>query len=246
LFFCFSAAVFAQSFEVASIKPNNTGDRGSSSNTNKGEMTLHNVTLKQLVQRAYGVEDYSTSAPEWLSDVHFDIMAKMPDTFAAASDNKARLAQFQTMMQTMLKERFKIEVHHEPKTVAGFVLVVAKGGLKVTPEPETDGRSGTSQNNGHLKVTRIKMEDFAVWVTRQVGRPVVDKTDVAGAYSFEFDFAQEERSLQTDPAKAAESAPQGPTIYTVLQEQIGLRLQSQKVPVDVVVVDHIERVPTEN
>ncbi len=220
-------------FEVASIKPNKSGDRHSGSHYRQGSAYIDNNTLKDLIQLAYDVKDYAFSGPDWLDSERFDIVAKPP---AAASPEQYRI-----MLQTLLADRFKLTVHREQKEMSGYALVVAKGGLKIK-ELEPSGGSDSNSSRGTLSAKTISMSKFAEWVSRQVGRPTIDATGTKGVFTFKLEWSP----VENQPPEPGAPPPAAPTIYTALQEQLGLRLQGQKVPVNVLVVDHMERVPTEN
>jgi uncharacterized protein (TIGR03435 family) len=224
----------APAFEVAAIKPSAPGQRGSGTHTSKGEVLMNNVSLKQCVEMAYDVRDFSFSGPDWLDTVHFDITAKPPAVWSYKD-------QFGPMLQNLLAERFRLVVHRESKVMPAYALVQAKGGIKLKPVQNPDGGSSSNSNNGKYTATLVSMQRFADFLARQLNSPVVDKTDVPGSFSFTLEFSRDEVQPSNDrpPDNAA------PSIYTALSG-LGLRLVPQKLPVEVVVVDHMERVPTEN
>jgi uncharacterized protein (TIGR03435 family) len=217
-------------FEVASIKPNNSGDNGSSANTSDGEVIMRNNSLRQLIQNAFDVRSFSLSAPDWLTTVHFDVTAKLP--------RKATFAEQRVMMQALLTERFGLVVHHETKTMQGYALVVAKNGLKIQPVEGTGGHS-TNTSRGKIVAEGTTMAQLADMISRQLRQPVADMTELRGVFNLTLTYTPD-----TGDEKAAGDA--GPSVYTALQEQLGLRLEARKVPVDTVVVDHVERTPAEN
>lgn len=233
--------VYAQSdgrpaFEAAFVKANTTGSGSSSSNSTKGQIVMTNQTLKRLVERAYNVKDFQVKGPEWLDAVRFDITAKYPE----GSKNSERPA----MLRTLLEDRFKLAAHSETKDLPGYGLVVAKGGLKLEPVQSNSG-SGTSSNSSNnsvtLKVTSIPMADLADYLARRLESPVSDRTGLQGAYTFELHWRLDETNGAPSDGGAAE--------FAAVQEaigSIGIHLQAQKVPVEIIVVDHLERVPTEN
>lgn len=234
-----AGAVLAQpqdtrpAYEAASVKVNSSGSGSSSSHGTRGQVVITNLTLKRLIERAYSLKPFQVTGPDWLESVHFDVAAKYPpDT---KNDERS------LMLRTLLEDRFKLAVHRETKDMPGYALVVAKSGFKLKPvEPDPKG-SGTDHNGGrvqNLKATSISMADTAEFVARMLGEVVVDKTGLDGVYSFELHWSNED---QNPNAIAA-----APTLVTALQETLGLRLQPQKVPVELLVVDHAERVPTEN
>ena len=174
------------------------------------------------------------TGPDWMENVHFDIAAKYPPD----TRNEDR----PLMLRTLLEDRFKLSVHRESKEISGYALVVAKGGLKLKPvEP---GGSGANSNSDGvrttLKATKVSMADLADFAARRLGAMVVDKTGIDGVYDFELSWANEDLNSTDAGADAL------PSFVCRLQEKIGVRLQPQKVPVEIVVVDRVERVPTEN
>lgn len=225
-------AAFAQppAFEVASIKPNTSGSGRSSTHTNDSTVIMQNVSLKQIIETAFGVKDYSFTGPGWLDTAKFDISAKLP---SGADPHEIR-----EMTQALLAERFKLAVHRESKVLPAYGLVVAKGGPKLK---EVEAGKGSSMNtdNNHLTASHTNMERLADFLARRMDRPVVDETGLKGAYDFELEWAAEEKEAKSD-----EKSP--PTLFTALQEQLGLRLQAKKMPLETLVVDHVERLPTEN
>ncbi|MGO9259955.1 MAG: TIGR03435 family protein [Bryobacteraceae bacterium] len=235
-----AGAVFAQpqaahpAYEAAFVKLNTSGSGSSSSNGSKGQIVMTNLTLKRLIERAYNVKPFQVTGPDWLEAVRFDIAAKYPpDT---KNDDRS------LMLRTLLEDRFKLTVHRESKDMPGYALVVAKKGFKL--KPVELGSSDTDSNGDGRLVTltakKNSMAQLADYVARRLGEVVVDKTGIDGVYDYELHFTNDDQTSNDTGADAA------PTLITALQETLGLRLQPQKVPVEIVVVDHVERVPTEN
>jgi uncharacterized protein (TIGR03435 family) len=219
------AQTTSPSFEVATIKPNHSESGNSSTSGSRGQLTMENQSLKRLIERAWDVRDFSFSGPGWLDTVRFDLVAKPPA--GTAPD------QFLPMLQTLLTERFKLAIHREKRTVTGYALVVAKGGPKfVVVDGATPG--GTSTGRGRLEAKSSSVPVFADMLARQLDQPVQDMTNLAGLYNLKLEWTPDEAS------------PEGPTLFTALQEQLGLKLQPQKIMIDVLVVDSAERIPTEN
>jgi len=224
-------------FEVASIKPNNSGGRGSSSHSRPGgEIILENYSLKRLVERAYDVKDFSISCPDWMDTTRFDIIAKPPAPVAREEMN--------VLMQSLLADRFKLVIRRETKTMSAYELVVGKGGLKVkAAEPGySNSNSNSNAGKGTFVATKITMGEFATFLSTRLDRPVVDKTEVKGVFDMKLEWTLDDNS----PSATGASTSEGPTIFTAIQEQLGLKLVAQKLPVEIVVVDHAEKVPTEN
>jgi len=220
-------------YEAATIKANGSGSNSSSTNGSKGQIVFTNVTLKRLIESAYDVKPLQVIAPSWTEGVRFDITAKYPpDT------NRADRSQ---MLRTLLHERFQLETHPETKELPGYTLVVGKGGPKMRPIVTEDSNSN-SHGDGRATlltakgVTTAQLADF---LTRELGEFVVDRTGLAGKFEFEMRWARDQQAAAADPDPA-------PSIFTALQEKLGLKLQPQKVPVSMVVVDKVEKAPTEN
>ena len=148
------------------------------------------------------------------------------------------------MLQTLLVERFKLAFHHESKMLPAYALIVDKKGAKIQPV-SSDGQSGTSSGRGRLAGTKVSMAEFADQLSRQVDRPVQDLTALPGVFNFKLEWTEDNRPVTPGDGAPAESAL-GPSIYVALQEQLGLKLEGRKLPIQILVIDHIERVPTEN
>jgi uncharacterized protein (TIGR03435 family) len=226
-----SCGAAAQAFEVASVKLNVSGQSGSHVSRHSGEVSLQNVSLREVIGMAYEIQDFGISGPDWMASEKLDIVAKPPA--AVGSDQLGK------MLQALLAERFKLSVHREPKTVQAYALVVAKGGLKMK---ETEaGPSHTSDSRRQLTAQKVSIKWLADWLSLRLSGPVVDQTETKGSFDFTLQWTPEGGANE----KSADN-PAGPSIFSALQEQLGLRLQAQKLPVEVVVVDHVEKVPTEN
>ncbi len=221
-------------FEVAVIKAS-VDDGNHNSSSNKGQYTTHNLTLKRLIANAYDIDaSLILGGPAWLDSASFDITAKFPEEFAQRTPETFRL-----MIQSLLVDRFQLVIHREPRQVSGYWLSVAKSGPKMQAEkPETGRGSSTSSNGMHLTAKNITMEGLAKVLSsnRDIGKLVADKTGLSGAFSFELNWAPEQLGPKPEPAP-----DDRPSIFTALQEQLGLKLESAKVPVQAVVIDHAEK-----
>jgi uncharacterized protein (TIGR03435 family) len=233
-------------FEVASIKPNNSGDRGSRTNGTRGELTITNGTLKSIIQGAYNVREYSFSGPDWLATVRFDITAKFPPEGSAQITPEQRQTNRRFMMQNLLADRFKLVAHRETKMLPGYALLVAKKGAKLKPSESKDGTS-ISTNNGVMDGTGMSMASLANMLGNSLQGPVADMTGIEGKYDIKLEWSSDEGGGGGVGGGDVKAAPDTrPSIFTALQETLGLRLETRKVPVEVLVVDRIERTPTEN
>jgi len=235
LMLCATCCIFSQSaplpaFEAASIKPNTSGSGSSSSNGSKGQIVFTNVPLRRLIMRAYNLQDYQVSGPDWMSDVRFDIAAKYP--------MDSTKEQRPLMLQSLLAERFHLAFHRETKEMPAYALVVAKNGprLEATKLPG----DSTSTNFGRFDDSAVSMAAFANQLSQQLEHPVVDKTGLTGVYTIKMEWTPDDK-----PGASGEPAL-GPSIFAALQEQLGLKLQTEKLPVEIIVVDRVDRTPVEN
>jgi uncharacterized protein (TIGR03435 family) len=228
-----ACSILAQSdqpaFEVASVKVtpgNNTGNT-SFSPFGSNRYTANNAPLSLLVQLAYGVPFEQISGVEKFGDGRYDLSAKAEDGVLLDVD------QLRPRLRLLLEQRFKIVVHRETKTFDGYSLVIARGGPELRPS------SGSSENGmifpGGLRLMNCSLQAFAGSLRSVAGRPVMDKTGIAGKYDFNLRYA---RDGDIDSPL--------PSFFTALQEKYGLKLQTAKVPLEIIVVDHVERIPTEN
>ena len=211
-------------FEVASVKPSQRGSSGGGITPGPTGLTARNVTLLFCIRIAYDVQDYQVAGPDWISTEQYDIAAK---TGAPVQQDQLRL-----MLQTLLAERFKLVMHREQRTRSVYQLVVGNNGPKLTPA-KPDESSGITADIGHLTLSAASMPVLARRLSQQLHEPVLDATGLTGTYDFTLDWAQND------------SVP-GPSLFTAVQEQLGLKLETKKVPVDVLVIDHAEKIPTAN
>jgi uncharacterized protein (TIGR03435 family) len=216
-------------FEVASVRLS-PPDHGFTSVSPYGSdtFTARNATLAYLMTIAFGVDSNQISGgPGWLDSQTYDITAK------AEGNGGLTREQLRPLLRELLEQRFQLTTHRENKDLSGYALVVAKGG------PKLQANQGAPQVinlfSDRLLAQNVSMQTFAGVLAMPTGRPVVDKTAIEGMYDFNLRFAP----------NGANDSPL-PSLFTALQEQFGLKLQSQKVPVEMLVVDHVEKTPTEN
>ncbi|MGA1984329.1 MAG: TIGR03435 family protein [Acidobacteriaceae bacterium] len=221
-------------FDVATIKLDACG--GPKSNrASADELISADQTLKQLVVLAYSVQSYQVTGPGWLESVCFDVAGKYPP------DTKYRDRWL--MLRTLLEDRFHLAVHHETKEMQGYALMVAKSGFKLKPSDPGEG-STSGGNQGRVwtfRARKIPMSDLAYELADSLGGVVVDMTSLDGVYDFQLRWASDDMS-----SPGASDVNPAPSIFTALEDTLGLALQRQKVPVDTIVVDHVDRAPTEN
>lgn len=259
-------------FDVASIKPSHAPGGPNSLFrvlAEPGKFTAEHVNVRFLLQYAYRLKDSQIfGAPAWLDSEHYSIEAKQDDASAELLRNRSRDEQaerLRLMIQSMLVDRFKLTLHHETKELPLYVLVVAKNGPKIQesadipedttapPGPPTPNgpqpRHSFRFDRGEFKAISQNMDRFADLLSHQVGRPVLNQTGLKGNYDFTLQWTPQDGERPMPGGPPGEAAPpadtSGPSIFTALQEQLGLRLEAQKGPVDTIVIDHVER-PSEN
>jgi uncharacterized protein (TIGR03435 family) len=221
-------------FEAASLKVNTSGSGSTGSHDTTGQLVFDNMPLDRVLAQAYGVRPPEIVGPSWLGELHVDIVAKYPPQ----ADSETRML----MLRGLLEERFKLAAHREKRDLPGFAMVVAKGGFKL--KPVESGSHTTHHEGGRVQsvvATSTSMEFLAGLVTRYLGQIVVDKTGIDGVFDFDLRWTNEERSTGRDALPDPV-----PTLPDALEERLGLRLQPQKVSTEVVVVDHLERMPISN
>ena len=251
------ATTQSPAFEVASIKLNKSGSGSSHSDFDHGRFTAINVRVKSLIQyEAYGITGAQIAGgPGWLDSEAFDISAKVDDATAEQMktlDRDKRRQFIQQLFQQLLAERFMLTVHWETKELPVYALVVAKGGPRLTKSKDADGGTSVSSGSGggtSMTARGITMARLAQTLTqslsRDLGRIVIDKTGLEGAYDLALQWTPEDRSAATTNTANDNTSAQGASIFTALQEQLGLKLESTKGPVEILVIDHVEQ-PSEN
>jgi|SRR5579862_7365117 len=219
-------------FDVASVKANHSGNDKGVMQMSKGSLTIVNAPLTRIMGAAFGIGEeriaYLLAGPGWMGVERYDVNAKFP---ASTSADQARL-----MLQALLKQRFGMRFHREMKEVPAYALVVAKNGLKARVAAEGSAR-GFSRGAGHLESSAATVAELADKLSRQSDRPVVDKTAVQGSYEFTITWNPDE--LQNDGTLEA-------SLFTAIEEQLGLKLEARKEPMEVVVVDSVNKIPSEN
>jgi uncharacterized protein (TIGR03435 family) len=279
----FAALTQAQpQFEVASIRP--SGPMTAQGVTagvhiDGAQVRCVLLSLKDYVRIAYKVKDYQIEGPEWIASARFDIVAKLP--------SGATAEQVADMVGTLLAERFQMKMHRESKEFPVYGLVVGKSGPKLKASPAEAPAEGADAGKGSVNVVaaasstgtvidlgkgssvsisyadnrieakRITMAGFADVMARFTDRPVVDMTQIQGAYDFKLDFSPEDfrvmiiraaviagATLPPEALKVLDTAS-GDTTFSAL-ETIGLKLEPRKAPLEVLVIDHMERAPSDN
>jgi uncharacterized protein (TIGR03435 family) len=218
------------SFEVSSVKSDKSETGVDRVKIAEGSLIIQNVSLKRCIGLAYG-RDYLLSGPDWLDSERFDISAKFPPE---TLDHDVLL-----MLQGLLAERFNLALHRETRQFSAYALVIGKGGPKLHAAAAPDGEYMFRAQAGRATGSSISMHAFADRLSRsvfQLDRQVVDFTGLTGTFDLTLDWNP--NNTQSDAT--------GPSIFTAVQEQFGLKLEPRKVPLEVLIVDHVNRVPTAN
>lgn len=281
-----SLAAFAQSppplpeFEVASVKPSAPPGADSLAvgiHIDGAQVRCASLSLKDYIALAYRLKTYQISGPEWLASERFDVAAKLP---AGAAREQIR-----DMVQALLLDRFQLKAHRDTKEFPVYALVVAKGGPKMKESAQDaaaaagqgniditagGGRAGSGVDLGNgssfvmgengFDAVKLTMPSFADMLARFVDRPVLDMTELKGAYGFSLRFSPEDFramrlraamaagisvSLPPETMRAVLDGASGDSLFAAM-EPLGLKLDARKAPLDVLVIDRIEKTPSEN
>jgi uncharacterized protein (TIGR03435 family) len=256
-------------FEVASVRPNKAGDgRVMLGLQPGGRFNATNVPLRMLLRQAFNVQEFQiVGGPDWITSDRFDIVAKAPEGNFTADVMRP-------MLRSLLAERFKLVVHNETREMAIYALVKARDDGKLgpnltpaaidcaavmrgrrgapppaPPQPGQKMECGFMIGPGRMNAGGMAISNLAQTLSPQVGRIVIDKTELTGNYDFELTYTPEGLGsvfpgggggplLNGAPAPVD---PNTPNLFTALQEQLGLKLDSQRGPVDVIVIDSVEQ-----
>jgi uncharacterized protein (TIGR03435 family) len=238
-------AAFGQTFEVASIKPTAASREGGEGNlirklnveATHGSLIMRNISLSSCVQWAYDVKDYQIFGPAWMNDERYDVSAKAADVVPDG--------QLRSMLQSLLAERFKLTLHRNTKDLAMFVLVVAKGGPKMRPS-ESDGPGSLRGVGLTMNAQKTSMEEFADSLRDPLHSPVVDMTGLRARFDFSFDLIGYIPGVGEGKDGTRAAVDYATILINALPNQIGLKLEPRKGLVEILVIDHAEKVPTEN
>ena len=273
-------------FDAASVKPappgGGTGMRisGGPGTDDPGLISYSGVTLNRLLSTAYGVYRDQISGADWLDTERYVVTARVPE--GTSKD------QFDLMLQNLLAERFKLNLHHETRALQAYELTVVKGGPRLKKAAGTDAAAGAPPRpdifglavdkngcpvfppgvhaaagrltaNGAFCMTFVKfsLRDLAETLESRVRAAngespfapqahIVDKTGLSGEFDFGLEFAIPRRSSTPVAGPTGGSGMEGPSLFTALEQQLGLELKPTKIPLDLIVVDHAEKVPTED
>jgi uncharacterized protein (TIGR03435 family) len=251
-------------FEVASVKLNKSGDgNGNMRGVGSDRVVATNMPVRPMITFAYQVAGYQLiGGPGWLTTDRYDINAKMeapPTTVIPFIPGSTTPNPMQLALRHLLEDRFKVRMHRETRELDIYALVMARPGggpgpgLKPTtqdcskavepqrpgaPAPGAPGQPfcGISGTPGRVRFGGLPASSFATALSGPAGRMVVDRTGMTGSWDFELTFAPENRGPDAPPAD-----PNAPSFFTAIQEQLGLKLESTKGPVEVLVIDSVER-----
>lgn len=234
-------------YDVIAIKPHKSSDGSWSTNTRANAYSATNVNLKMLIQYAYNLptDDLISGLPGSANSASFDIQAKMDEDVMATLNKlpqKEQTAQRRAMMQALLADRFQLKVHHETRDLPIYSLAIAKGGSKLKPADPNDPQAGSSSSgDGRYTARAAPLSSFVSVLSSTLSRQVVDNTALSGNYDITLRWSSDEvAGAQKDP-----TANTAPSLFTALHEQLGLKLESTKGPVDTIVVDQVAQ-PSEN
>jgi uncharacterized protein (TIGR03435 family) len=258
-----AALLLSQSFDAASVRPGppaNTGRFTMTGGPGTGDPTFlryTNVPLKQVLMTAYDMKYWQITGPDWLNTLRFDITARLPE----GTTKEQSLA----MMRNLLTERFQMTVRRETKELPVFGLVKDKTGAKLKPSAEApvddgaiatvkqnEGKDGfpvlapgasgivVETRNGRARISGFQSDlaKLADFLSNQLGRPVFDQTGIAGVFDFVVYYRPENATIDDTNQYAG--------IFDALREQLGLRLEARKGPVEMLMIDQVEKIPTGN
>jgi uncharacterized protein (TIGR03435 family) len=239
------------SFEVASIKASTPGRRESMNARQPGRFSANNLTLRQLIGFAYRTAAPQpiqiVGGPNWIADNQWDIEA----TFLPAASPANGGSDADTMalrLQNLLENRFALKLHRDQRERPVYALVVDKNGSKLVPAapPPAPVQNQIMAGPGIILASAVSVSQIAFALNRAVDRPIVDRTNLSGYFNMKIQFSPDAvASIVAGANPAGVNDPPGPSIFTAVQEQLGLRLESAKAPMEVLVIDSVQK-PAEN
>ncbi len=235
------------SYEVSTVRPNHSASGNTSVSTNNDSYVSENERLLNMLLDTFGlqIEDQVIGLPAWATAARYDVKAKLDaDTFTRLKALKPdeRESAEKELMQHLLEDRFALKFHHEKRELPEYALVQVKAGTKLKPADPTNPKAGNMNvHNGKMEAYSAEIKRLGYFLSYQVHRPVEDKTGLTGKYDLALEWARDDMSNSA----ADGTTERAPGLFTALQEQMGLKLESIKGAVDVVVIDHIAQ-PTEN
>jgi uncharacterized protein (TIGR03435 family) len=252
----------SQTFEVASVRVNKSGTTQTSIGMLPDGVNFVNLPLRAVIQFAFGINQPSklTGFPDWANTERFDINAR--------AAGPVTVEQRRLMLQALLEDRFKLVTKWEKREVSvlallparndgrlGVNLIESEGCIAPGRGAAKDSAAASAQATicgpkaagpGRLVLTGVPMQQFTALLGTLLSRTVIDKTGLAGRYDIDLTFTPEQSTLAAANGPGPAAGPDGPTIYTAVREQLGLKLDSERDQEDVLVIDHVERQPSEN
>ncbi len=235
------AADAVPKFEVVTVKPSDPSRPGKLFTIRGRQIMTINTTMDDMITFAYGLNiKQVVGAPAWFATDKFDLDG-VPDT-----EGRPNSKQFRELIQSALTQRFNLTFHHDQKELSVYALTVAKGGPKLTEtiHQPNDPKNFMFGRLGQLRVTNSTMKDFCDGMQGAVmDRPVVDHTGLTARYDFNLDWTPDESQFAMfGPRPAPKEDPNAPpSLYTAIQEQLGLKLEATKAKADAIVIDHVEK-----
>jgi uncharacterized protein (TIGR03435 family) len=238
----------AEDFAVASVRSNPTANAGAKEGLEEkitlspAGVIMWNVTLRSCIRWAYDMPDNQVFGPGWLASQHYDISAK------AQGDVPVR--EMRIMMQRLLADRFQLAVRFDAKVLPVYEMTLAPSGKKRDRlKPSSNGEPSMKPEGGAIEFHGYSMKEFAERLAARpfkVDRPVMDKTRLEGLYDFKVEFAAEGAGMKLALEGIEQGSPGAPSMIPMLQDQLGLVFKAVKAPVDSLVVEHAEKLPTGN
>lgn len=240
-------AVDPPKYDLSSVKPNADSDfRYTFRIERDGTILATGITLKRLIMTAYDFQGFRIlGGPGWVSSKRWDVQAKAN---RAPSD-----AQFRETLRALLEDRFQLRTHSEKRNMRVYELTVGPKGSKLQRVEDSKIKLDIRTGNGFIQFTKATVATFASQLSYALARPVIDKTGIAGEFSFALEWAPvpgedggpTSSGLPPGTPEQPPSNPNGPSIFTAIQEQLGLRLKSARGPVEVLMIDGAQ-MPTAN
>jgi len=240
-----ACAVLGQpmTFDVASVKSSKLAGEASRRERIEappGSLIMSNVRLTRVMQWAYRVQDYQITGPGWINDERFDIVAKAGSAVAES--------QLRIMLQELLAERFKLSLHRQTKDLQAYVVTVGKDGHKLT-QSTTEGPMDLKPT-GMFRgtVVRADLDEIAAMLSQPLQMPVVNQTGLTGRYDFSADLAEYVTPELLNTKRPGPELMQDMIAMAIsaMNKQLGLKVELRKLPVEILVIDHLEKAPTEN
>jgi uncharacterized protein (TIGR03435 family) len=232
---CFGQESKLLVFEVASVKPIDPHTLGRRMVLTQGRDLHASVTLFGLIQYAYDLQGYQIAGgPSWVGNDFYDIAAK------AEGEGKPTTEEFRQMLRNLIADRFQLKFRREIKELPVYELVLAKGGPTMRQNTESASYRWGIPGKGQWDVTSAEMQRLASSLAKEVGRTVLDMTGLKARYDFKLEWMPED-TAPPDPDSIAGVTPARPSIFTAVQEQLGLKLEPKKDSVEMLIIESVER-----